>query len=120
MADITKIPLEVLEARYHNCRTRTLMMATALAIGATVDRDRLDDYYATMAEIDEELARRLMSTKYKCVLGLQRPGCKRYATKSHGVARDTGDCASCYYGAPVIEATGWLDEELARRKEKQE
>ena len=58
MTNITKIPLEALEARYRNYRTRTLMLATALAIGATVDQDRLADYYARMAEIDEELERR--------------------------------------------------------------
>lgn len=58
MTDITKIPVEALEARRRNYRTRTLMLATVLAIGATVDQDRLDDYYASIEAIDEELARR--------------------------------------------------------------
>lgn len=58
MTDLTKVPLEALEARRRNYRTRTLMLAAVLAIGATVDQDRLGDYYASIEAIDEELARR--------------------------------------------------------------
>jgi len=58
MADITKTTTETLETRYRNYRTKTLMMAGAQAIGATVNQERLADYYARMAEIDAELARR--------------------------------------------------------------
>jgi len=62
MADITKIPLEDLDALRHNYQTASFMMCAAVAMGATVDgkslQERLEDCDTNIASIDEELARR--------------------------------------------------------------